>query len=311
MVNIIIPAYNAHGPIRQAISSVGMQNCLDKIQLTIVDDASEEPYDYLLSDYHYMNINILKKDKNSGCGQSRQYGIDHTTCEYFMFLDSDDVLFSCNSVAVLLNKINQSRCDVITSNFYGEDENGEYQLYDHNMVWMHGKIYRTDYIKHDNIRFNETRSNEDSAYNAIIKYSKGNIGFVDAVTYIWKHNPYSITRQNDFLFDGMKEFIDNAIYAVDELLRLHAKTKNIIECVSQYMITLYAYSILFYYENRDITSFMAMCGIFYRKVPSEYTQNDKIYEAIRTNIYRNSIVKNIMANNIIMPISIIDFIKLL
>ena len=66
MVNIIIPAYNAHKTIRQAIASVAVQDNQDNIKLTIVDDCSDEPYDYLLDDYKYLNINILRKPFNSG-----------------------------------------------------------------------------------------------------------------------------------------------------------------------------------------------------------------------------------------------------
>lgn len=40
-VNIIMPAYNGHETIRQAISSVASQDGLEKILLTIVDDCSE------------------------------------------------------------------------------------------------------------------------------------------------------------------------------------------------------------------------------------------------------------------------------
>jgi glycosyltransferase involved in cell wall biosynthesis len=48
MVNIIIPAYNAHKTIRQAIASVASQENQEQIKLTIVDDCSSEPYNYLL-----------------------------------------------------------------------------------------------------------------------------------------------------------------------------------------------------------------------------------------------------------------------
>ena len=85
-VNIIMPAYNGHETIRQAVASVAAQDALEDILLTIVDDCSDEPYDYLLPDYKYMNIEILRKPSNTGCGQSRQYGIDHCRCECWCVL---------------------------------------------------------------------------------------------------------------------------------------------------------------------------------------------------------------------------------
>lgn len=98
MVNIIMPTYNAHETIRQAIASIAMQDNLQNILVTIVDDCSDNPYDYLLKDYHYINLEILRKPCNTGCGQSRQYGIDRCKCEYFTFLDADDCLYSPNAI---------------------------------------------------------------------------------------------------------------------------------------------------------------------------------------------------------------------
>lgn len=63
MTNIIIPAYNAHSTIRQTIASVAMQDNLHDILLTIVDDCSDERYDYLQKNYPYVNIEILRKEK--------------------------------------------------------------------------------------------------------------------------------------------------------------------------------------------------------------------------------------------------------
>ena len=44
-----MPAYNGHETIRQAISSVASQDGLEEILMTIIDDCSDEPYDYLLT----------------------------------------------------------------------------------------------------------------------------------------------------------------------------------------------------------------------------------------------------------------------
>ena len=59
MVNIIMPVYNAHNTLRQAIGSVIMQDDLDNILLTIVDDCSTEPYDYLLDESSSRNVTLL------------------------------------------------------------------------------------------------------------------------------------------------------------------------------------------------------------------------------------------------------------
>ena len=66
MVNIIMPVYNGHKTIRQALGSVLMQDDLDNILLTIVDDCSDEPYNYLLDEFKFLKMEIFRKDKNTG-----------------------------------------------------------------------------------------------------------------------------------------------------------------------------------------------------------------------------------------------------
>jgi glycosyltransferase involved in cell wall biosynthesis len=121
-----MPAYNGHKTIRQAVASVAMQDNLDNILLTIVDDWSDESYDYIISDFHYMKIEILKKPTNTGCGQSRQYGIDRCKCKYFMFLDTDDCLFSPDAVRQMYNRMEENELDILYTDFVQELENNSY-----------------------------------------------------------------------------------------------------------------------------------------------------------------------------------------
>ena len=44
MIDIIIPAFNAHDTIEQAIASVIAQTAIDQIKITIVDDCSSVCY---------------------------------------------------------------------------------------------------------------------------------------------------------------------------------------------------------------------------------------------------------------------------
>lgn len=311
MVNIIMPAYNAHTTIRQAVSSVCMQDNLNDIKLTIVDDCSDNPYDYLLKDFHYLNIKILRKSENTGCGQSRQFGIEHTDCEFFMFLDADDCLYTSNAVNILLSNIKDSEYDVVVSDFIGETDLKQYIIYHHSDVWMHGKIYRTAYIKQNDIKFNMTRTNEDSAYNAIILYSHGKIKYINDITYLWKHNDKSITRQNMFLASSMHEFIENGKYVISGLCRLKANKENILKCIVEYLVSFYAYYILFLHNSANLIflgEYLIMIKNYYKCIPNPY-----ISELSKVNIaeyfYTNSVIKMIIQNNILMTISFFDFIN--
>ena len=47
MIDVIIPAYNAHKTICNTLFSICMQKCVKDINVTIVDDCSLKKYDYL------------------------------------------------------------------------------------------------------------------------------------------------------------------------------------------------------------------------------------------------------------------------
>ena len=94
MIDIIIPAYNAHDTIYKALMSISLQVIKDKLKVYIIDDCSDKPYDYLKEDFNDLDITIKRLDKNVGPGKARQYGIDHSNNPYIMFCDSDDYLYN-------------------------------------------------------------------------------------------------------------------------------------------------------------------------------------------------------------------------
>lgn len=79
MVDIIIPAYNAHKTISKALLSICMQTIKDKINVYIIDDCSDHDYKKIINKFKdRINITQYKLDKNSGPGVARQYGLDHS-----------------------------------------------------------------------------------------------------------------------------------------------------------------------------------------------------------------------------------------
>lgn len=92
----------------------------------------------------------------------------------------------------------------------------------HMMVWVFGKLYRREFLDKYNIRFNDTRANEDSGFNRIVLLLCDNpeeqIRFVEENMYNYNKNEDSITNINGdytYFFDqGACGVIDNMIYAI-------------------------------------------------------------------------------------------------
>ena len=95
MIDIIIPAYNAHEHIKCTLVSVAMQTIKDKVNVYIIDDGSKKNYNKIVELFKdKINIKELTIEKNSGPGVARQFGIDSSDGEYILFLDSDDLLYN-------------------------------------------------------------------------------------------------------------------------------------------------------------------------------------------------------------------------
>ncbi len=230
MIDIIIPAYNAHDTIENAINSIMIQTIKKSIHVYIIDDCSDKNYNKEVKKYKKsLNITELKTPQNMGPGGARQFGIDNSQSEYLMFLDADDLLYDCFSVEKLYNFISSNNYNAVCSRFIEERDNGTIN-HDANITWMHGKMYRREFLLKNNIRFNtEYRgANEDTGFNHLV-YLVDKMPYLDEPTYVWKNIVTSITRRNnkEYSFSGLEGYIHNTCYAVKEALKKDADKKKV------------------------------------------------------------------------------------
>ncbi len=310
MVNIIMPVYNGHKTIRQAIGSVIMQDELDNILLTIVDDCSTEPYDYLLDEFKFMNIEILRKDTNTGCGQSRQYGIDRCKCEYFMFLDADDCLYHPDSVKKMRQYMDNEQLDMLYTDFMEELDDDSYFLHQNSGVWMHGKMFRTSYIQDNNIRYNETRLHEDHAFNFITRVCGGKLLYIDYTTYIWRRNGESLTRAASHTFDvAMENFIENAKYVISEYVKRKIPEEHIAETVKKYVLSLYKYYNLAICEkvsDNIIKWYVQQIKSFISMVPQNVREK-VTFDYVANLFYADDTIDSMISENIVIHVGFREY----
>ena len=90
-IDIIIPAYKAQNTILRTLSSIAIQEIVDDVEVTIVNDADGIGYQKFVDMFSpFMKVRELVMPKNGGPGDARQYGIDNTTNPLLMFIDADD-----------------------------------------------------------------------------------------------------------------------------------------------------------------------------------------------------------------------------
>jgi glycosyltransferase involved in cell wall biosynthesis len=118
MINIIIPAYNAHETIEKTIASIAVQTISDQIEIILVDDASNNGYEEIIKKFEKLiKIKYIKHKVNLGVGFARQTGLDAVDKPYFGFADSDDFYTDAFAFEKMLNKAKEKNSNIVSSFF--------------------------------------------------------------------------------------------------------------------------------------------------------------------------------------------------
>jgi len=92
-ISVIVPIYNVEKYIERCIDSILMQN-YENLELILINDGSTDGVEEKINKYleKYPNIIQYIKKENSGLSDTRNIGMQKSTGEYIMFVDSDDYL---------------------------------------------------------------------------------------------------------------------------------------------------------------------------------------------------------------------------
>ena len=315
ILDIIIPQYKEDEKIiSNLLNSINNQKNVDfsQIKLTIVNDKS----DVLLSNeflksFNNLNIDFLINDRNTGPGLARQKGFDNTNGIFVMYCDSDDELYNLNSLSVIMDYITKYEPDYLVTDIAIEkgDNSIEIKKGKDTFPWMHGKVYKREFIINNNIKFHNTiRHVEDAYYTTCILgiIEKGKIHFLDIPTYRWKANQLSLTRSKNkhhYIVEIFDDFYNLSIELYNFLRDRNSKIKMNYAISSIFGIYLVLNSDLFdypdlvekknYYLNKlyDLVNKRRNMFVIYGKDKVE-----KIYEIEFREIVNRNGIKTISKN---------------
>lgn len=225
-LQLIVPQYTeTEEMIKPLLDSVAIQRGIDfsDISMIIVNDGSDTilSTDFLKS--YPFNIDYYKIE-HKGVSAARNFGIKIATADYIMLCDSDDKFYGDIGLWYILREISGEGFDVLQSEFYEEIKlaNGSY-LYSprkNDPVFVHGKVYRREYLISQRIFFDERlHVHEDANFNGLAIQLASNVKVSSLIYYIWCWRDDSTVRK-DPLF-GLKEYhksIDNRIMLMDECM---------------------------------------------------------------------------------------------
>lgn len=96
-ISVIIPVYNGEKTLFAALKSVLCQTFKD-FEIIVVDDGSTDESYFIASSCsaENKNVRLIKNERNSFVGYSRERGLNEAAGKYIFFLDSDDAVYSEN-----------------------------------------------------------------------------------------------------------------------------------------------------------------------------------------------------------------------
>ena len=266
-VSIILPVYNVESYLRQCLDSIIMQT-LEDIEIICVNDGSTDNSLEILQEYKNKDSRIkIINQENRGQGVARNIALENITGDYIGFVDPDDYI-SPNMYKTLYETAIKHNCDIVEESFYIKNEIRNYlkkrknklnlpknKIFNYKVkknyvfspnlaIW--NKLYKTSFIKENDIKFFETKKGEDIIFTIKSRVLASKIVYIDNADYYYRikkdNVPKSykntspideLNRQIKFLDTIKNALIEDKIY---ELIKYDFENYSIQKLKEKYKI---------------------------------------------------------------------------
>lgn len=124
LVSIVLPTYNGSRYIAQSIESC-LNQTHDNIELIIVNDASTDSTEEIITSYQDTRIIYLNNSENLGLAESLNVGFSESRGEYLTWT-SDDNYYVQDALSKMLSELIKTRgTDFVYANYNRIDKNGK------------------------------------------------------------------------------------------------------------------------------------------------------------------------------------------
>ena len=207
LFSIIIPTYNPNKYLPILLNSINMNNCLNEIEVIIVDDLSTESFDEIIKQYNKITIRKYSNEQHAGYPRDgRQKGRELASGKWICFADQDDYYIEHAFDKVKEYIENNNVHNYISTPFLEIYQNGEMIIRKPTKGWTHGKFYEKEFLDHYNINYDNINYNEDinlsTKIGCIITINDISSSVMEDPVYVW-------ARQTDSLSD--KKYFINAL----------------------------------------------------------------------------------------------------
>lgn len=198
--SFVVTHYNEEWEICKSLfDSLAFQLGIDfnDVEVILVEDGGK-PLDSSVFTIYPFSVKIFNEGHN-GVSEARNIGLKHTSGDYVMFCDCDDMFVSCYALHLYFKSANTGHFDLIKSPFI-EDQviDGELKLIRHegDITFIHGKAYKKQFLLDNDLHFDKDLTiHEDGYFNVLANMlAEGNIHEMQPAVYLWKYRDDSIVR---------------------------------------------------------------------------------------------------------------------
>ena len=241
-ISIIVPVYNAEKYLKKCLDSLVNQT-KKELEFILINDGSTDKSEEIIKTYKDKRIKYFK-NKNQGIGKTRNFGIEKSSGKYLMFLDSDDY-FSNDACEILYKEAEKEKADLIVFDYYRVEKGNlnEVKIEPFNATNIKAdsslllkinlgpcnKIYKSDLIKNNDIKFEENLKYEDTLFVVKAIYNAQKIIKLNRfLHYYMIHEKSETTVRDERVFDILK--------IVDKIRKYLKNDKSIKETVDKLTI---------------------------------------------------------------------------
>ena len=201
-ISVIIPVYNAQDGIKRCVDSL-LNQSFKNFEIILLNDGSKDNSLNILKEYElkYSFVRVIDK-QNEGVAVTRNKGILLAEGEYTMFMDNDDFVDS-DYIETFYQAIHEKKLDLVIGGYKRVNQDNqiifsqniqqsEWSKYIIMAPWA--KIYRTEFLKTNNLEFFDYGIGEDIIFNLAAYKATDKIGLLDYKGYNWYYNSQSISN---------------------------------------------------------------------------------------------------------------------
>ena len=225
MISVLVPVFNSQNYLRNCLNSILSQSFKD-FELIILDDGSIDQSWNIILEYAKKDSRIipLRKENEKSISKTRNFLLDQIKGEYFVFIDSDDIIEK-DFLKILYETAHKSKSDIVACGFkifhtpplvrkgYGtrvvkSSKALEMMMFSGKFYALWNKLIKTEALK--DARFDESLNyGEDLLFffNSLkedIKFT-----FIDNQLYFYRIRPNSLS--NSGFGDNKKDFLKKII----------------------------------------------------------------------------------------------------